>query len=125
MSDAWGHRRRRREGFSRIRVDEDVVLLGESCTDSEIPEELNYVSLSSNGIGHFMAPVHLETSTTSSSHKAMIDSGASSSFISQNAVRSHKIPTTKKAHPFRLVDIARRPLHEVTEEVCGTLLLGD
>src|ERR1700733_12340082 len=82
-------------------------------------------ALSSAQSKHLVIDTTLKLGKVTFSQKAMIDSGATSSFINQRYVTLHHIPTTPREFPMAVKDVDGRPLATVERQVKATLVLGN
>lgn len=73
---------------------------------------------------HMVVQAAFNASPVTVNTSIMIDSGATTSFINQSFVDSHRIPTTPRQFPFAVHDVDGRSLGTVNREVTAHIRLG-
>lgn len=73
---------------------------------------------------HIVVPTTLTIAGEETRPTAMIDTGATSSFINRKFVEKHDLPTTQKEKEVPVKDVDGRPLGTISEEVQAQLTIG-
>jgi hypothetical protein len=94
------------------------------CTHTLPPNKIYAGALSSSHSRHMVVRTQIQNKQVTLAQQAMIDSGATSSFINQRYVTAHNIPTIPREFTMPVKDVDGRHLAVVDRQVRATLRVG-